>query len=103
MSTLEQRQRLKEHHTNFNAAYDEWLKHGDYRQRPKYEPLPDDLKSLRCGARTRAGTPCKQKAIYINGRCKFHGGLSTGPRTPDGKRRSAMNGNCPKKKRTYSG
>jgi hypothetical protein len=103
MSTLEQRQRLKEHYTNFNAAYDEWLKHGDYRQRPKYEPLPDDLKALRCGARTRAGTPCKQKAIYTNGRCKWHGGLSTGPRTPDGKKRSALNGFCPKKKRTQTG
>lgn len=101
MSTLEQRKRLKAFHTNFNAAYDEWLKHGDYHQRPKMEPLPDDLKKLTCGAKTRAGTPCKQKAIFINGRCKWHGGLSTGPRTPDGKKRSAMNGFCPKKKRTH--
>lgn len=101
MSTPEQRQRLKAHHTNFNAAYDDWLKYGDYHQRLKYEPLPDDLKSLRCGARTRSGTPCKQKAIYINGRCKFHGGLSTGPKTEDGKRRSALNGFCPKKKRSH--
>jgi hypothetical protein len=52
-----------------------------------------------CGARTRAGTPCKQRAIYHNGRCKFHGGLSTGPRTAEGKKRSAMNGRCPKRKR----
>ena len=45
-----------------------------------------------CGGKTRAGHPCKQKALYRNGRCKFHGGLSTGPRTIEGKRKSAMNG-----------
>ena len=56
-----------------------------------------------CGAKTRAGTPCKQKAVYANGRCKFHGGLSTGPRTPEGKRRSALNGHLggrPRKKQS---
>lgn len=103
MSTPEQRQRLKAYYTNFNAAYAEWLAHSNYRQRPQMEPLPDDLKALRCGANTRAGTPCKQKAIYINGRCKWHGGCSTGPRTPEGKKRSSMNGFCPKKKRSLSG
>ena len=36
-----------------------------------------------CGARTRAGHPCGQSAMR-NGRCRFHGGLSTGPRTPEG-------------------
>jgi len=45
-----------------------------------------------CGAKTRAGTPCKQKAVYANGRCKFHGGLSTGPKTLQGRRQSAING-----------
>ena len=45
-----------------------------------------------CGAKTRAGHSCKQKAIYSNGRCKWHGGLSTGPKTIEGKRRSSMNG-----------
>jgi hypothetical protein len=44
-----------------------------------------------CGARTRAGTPCKMKAIYENGRCKLHGGLSTGPTTPEGKARVTKN------------
>ena len=38
-----------------------------------------------CGAKTRAGTPCKQRGIYDNGRCHLHGGLSTGPRTEAGK------------------
>lgn len=45
-----------------------------------------------CGAKTRAGTPCKQKAIYENGRCKFHGGMATGPVTEAGKEQSRING-----------
>ena len=48
---------------------------------------------LRCGARTkRDGSPCRLKSIYGCGRCKLHGGLSTGPRTKTGKRRAAKNG-----------
>lgn len=44
-----------------------------------------------CGARTRAGTPCKSRALYKSGRCKNHGGLSTGPRTAEGKARASQN------------
>lgn len=40
-----------------------------------------------CGARTRAGTPCRLKATWNSGRCKLHGGLSTGPKTEEGKER----------------
>jgi len=36
-----------------------------------------------CGARTRQGTPCRCLGLK-NGRCKLHGGLSTGPKTPEG-------------------
>ncbi len=36
-----------------------------------------------CGAKTRAGAPCKGLAMP-NGRCRMHGGPSTGPRTPEG-------------------
>jgi hypothetical protein len=43
---------------------------------------------LRCEARTRAGTACRCKALK-NGRCKFHGGMSTGPRTLAGRQRIA--------------
>ena len=46
-------------------------------------PAGDYLKSPRCGARTRAGGCCRQPAM-ANGRCRMHGGLSTGPRTPEG-------------------
>ena len=37
-----------------------------------------------CGARTRKGTECKAKALPGKTRCKFHGGASTGPKTPEG-------------------
>jgi len=39
-----------------------------------------------CGARTRVGGRCGQLAM-ANGRCRYHGGLSTGPRTPEGRAR----------------
>ena len=35
-----------------------------------------------CGAKTRAGGQCKAPAMK-NGRCRVHGGSSTGPKTPD--------------------
>lgn len=37
----------------------------------------------RCGARTRSGAACRQPGM-ANGRCRMHGGASTGPRTADG-------------------
>ena len=43
----------------------------------------------RCEARTRRGTPCQRPGNKINGRCKLHGGRSTGPRTEDGVARLA--------------
>ena len=49
----------------------------------------------RCGARCRDGHPCRARAVWDtvanrprNSRCRVHGGLSTGPRTEEGKRRS---------------
>jgi hypothetical protein len=39
----------------------------------------------RCGAYARTtGNPCQAKAM-TNGRCKNHGGMSTGPKTPEGR------------------
>jgi len=48
---------------------------------------PAFLDSPRCGATTRKGMPCKAPAM-VNGRCRLHGGKSTGPRTPEGLERS---------------
>ena len=40
---------------------------------------------VKCGAYARStGNPCLAKAL-ANGRCKNHGGLSTGPKTPEGR------------------
>jgi hypothetical protein len=58
---------------------------------PVWPPFPNGYRALPCGARTRAGTPCKQIDIFPNGRCKFHGGMSTGPRTEEGRRRARAN------------
>ena len=52
-----------------------WLKNGN--------PVGDLRKARRCGARNRRGTPCQCPAM-ANGRCRLHGGLSTGPRTAAG-------------------
>ncbi|MEP3275320.1 MAG: helix-turn-helix transcriptional regulator [Stappiaceae bacterium] len=41
-----------------------------------------------CGAQTRRGRPCRNEP-FSNGRCKFHGGISTGPKTQAGRDRIA--------------
>jgi len=49
------------------------------------------LKNIRlCGAKARRNNhkPCRQPAMK-NGRCRLHGGLSTGPKTEEGKRRAS--------------
>jgi len=51
------------------------LKHGN--------PSGDFMAAPRCGARTRAGCGCLQPAM-ANGRCRLHGGKSTGARTAAG-------------------
>ena len=64
-------------------------------EREPIDRVPARLEALlkanaapRCGARSkRTGKPC-QGAAMPNGRCKFHGGKSTGPRTPEGLERS---------------
>jgi hypothetical protein len=44
--------------------------------------LANLAKAPRCGARTRAGHPCKQAAVSGRARCRMHGGAkgSGGPR-----------------------
>jgi hypothetical protein len=50
-------------------------------------PSGDYLAAPRCGAKTRAGCACRQPAM-TNGRCRLHGGKSTGARTAEGRRRA---------------
>ncbi len=65
-------------------------------QETPFDPLPLLLYELRrfdltrCGAKTRAGHPCRRTALR-NGRCRNHGGLSTGPRTPECHLRALLN------------
>lgn len=56
-----------------------WLRNGNPPGNPDSAP--------RCGAETRRGPPCRAPAM-ANGRCRMHGGGSTGPRTPEGLARS---------------
>jgi len=58
------------------------LRHGN--------PSGDFLAAPRCGAQTRAACPCRQPAM-ANGRCRLHGGKSTGARTASGLARVRAN------------
>ena len=58
------------------------------RMQARLEALLKANAARRCGARSkRTGKSCRGAAMP-NGRCKFHGGKSTGPRTPEGLERS---------------
>lgn len=56
---------------------------------PRYEwqRRPEHLRTIPCGATTRRGEPCRNIHLARNGRCRFHGGNSTGARTPAGRAR----------------
>lgn len=54
-----------------------------------------------CGAKTRKGTPCQAPPVWWrgadrarNGRCKLHGGLSTGPKTEAGREAIRVSNKC---------
>jgi hypothetical protein len=52
-----------------------WLNNGNQ---------PGDFSNApRCGAKNRRGARCQCPAM-ANGRCRIHGGLSTGPKTAEG-------------------
>ena len=66
----------------FNRELTEW---------PNEPNLPRKERGT-CGAKTRKGTPCQAPRVWNkatdkarNGRCKMHGGLSTGPKTEAGR------------------
>jgi hypothetical protein len=56
-----------------------WLKNENRPGNPNSAP--------RCGAKTRRSKACQAPAMP-NGRCRMHGGASTGPRTAEGLARS---------------
>ena len=84
---------LKEHYQEHSFKSARWADRGYSYPAPVFPIYPDECRGLRCEAKTRRGTPCKNDGTsYVNGRCKFHGGPSTGPKTVAGKKKSAMNG-----------
>jgi hypothetical protein len=44
---------------------------------------------IKCGARTRRGGLCQMVVVAGMARCRLHGGLSTGPKTAEGRARIA--------------
>jgi hypothetical protein len=59
---------------------------------PSWPEFPLECRDMVCGGMgRRSGRPCQCKEIYANGRCKWHGGASTGPKTAEGKARSQSN------------
>jgi len=71
-------------------GYDVYWCEGDEWKHPKRWKKNRPL----CGARCRDGHACKAKVVVhprtdkpINGRCRMHGGLSTGAKTAEGKER----------------
>src|SRR5262245_11853535 len=58
------------------------MTHDPMRQADIARRLSNLSKAPRCGARTRAGFPCKQAAVTGRARCRMHGGAkgSGGPR-----------------------
>lgn len=65
-------------------------------------PRPQRGDWPRCGAHCKGtGQPCRARAL-ANGRCKYHGGLSTGPKTPAGKTRAIHCFHRPSRRRICS-
>lgn len=84
---------LKAHYRACQAIYKIWADTNYAQGGPETPPFPDICRGMKCGAKTRSGHPCKNDGTsYSNGRCKFHGGASTGPVTREGKSKSAANG-----------
>ena len=55
---------------------------------PHVKPLARAHAAPRCGvSRKYDGCPCQGPAM-ANGRCRFHGGKGTGPKTPEGAERA---------------
>ena len=67
--------------------------HEAWQQHVRRKPASRKRKGgrVRCGAYARStGSPCKAQAL-ANGRCRNHGGMSTGPKTTEGKAKALAN------------
>ena len=91
--TEDQKRKLwRAHFDECERISSDWAERGYPYPAPPLPAFPEELRGLTCGAKTRAGTPCKLTGIYRNGRCKLHGGLSTGPKTAEGRAKMPDNG-----------
>lgn len=90
MTDDKRRKLWRRHCDKVRQAWTPWYA-GELEKFPRTPPFPEELRGLTCGAKTRKGTPCKRTDLYRSGRCKFHGGRSTGPKTEAGKQCSARN------------
>lgn len=83
---------LKAYYQDSTDSYNEWAA-GGYRGQPRERlPYPEFCHGMKCEAKTRSGHPCKNNGTnWANGRCKYHGGASTGPVTPEGKKKVSLN------------
>jgi len=90
-TTADRKRLYRAYNKAHEAVAEAWRERGYQYPPPVLPPFPEECRGLTCDAKTRKGTPCKRTDVYENGRCPLHGGLSTGPRTADGKRRSAAN------------
>lgn len=85
----EERHRIltDEHLIELRADY--FVRYGVLPPQPELPPLPSyprECVDMTCGGKgRRSGEPCKSRSIYTNGRCKWHGGASTGAKTKEGK------------------
>ena len=86
---------------SYGGDLDEWVDQKIAKRiasrKPKSTVTPKWLRPS-CGAKTRTGKQCRALAVWDrendrpkNGRCRMHGGLSTGPKTEAGKDRALRN------------
>ncbi|HOY23375.1 MAG TPA: HGGxSTG domain-containing protein [Cellvibrio sp.] len=90
--TPELRKLLKKHGQEFKEKIHLFHQFGPDQDSIVFPIFPEACRGMFCGAKTRKGTRCKNDGVgHYNGRCKFHGGASTGPKTSEGKARSSQN------------
>ncbi|HLK60944.1 MAG TPA: HGGxSTG domain-containing protein [Chthonomonadaceae bacterium] len=58
------------------------------KQHPKRIPKRERPK-CQAACRSKGGAPCEAPVVPGKNRCRMHGGLSTGPRTPEGRAKIA--------------
>jgi hypothetical protein len=84
----EQVKALKANYKSLCDSRTAWVAGGYKQPAPIHLPFPDICIGMKCEAKTRSGAPCKNNGTdWGNGRCEYHGGASTGPVTPEGKKR----------------